>query len=306
MEIIMEELDSAKGQLQQIRNNLRGIKGSQITIPDDFKKRDVIQKVPEKIDNIVNLISSSISSIDASVIAFMQAIYKNEAIIQAMLNGEFNKGINSILELYKKIESIYAKLHPGEGKGSLNSKGQSMYQGTTFLETMEKCWLKLYQNGENIQYYEQEKKAVPLDWAAEDWDFSKISYVDCSSFICWGLYEYGYDEFKRDKQYTTYDFMNEDNLERWQKDYNWEVKRVHNGTEAAAQVKAGDIVVYDEHMFIVKEVKNQNEIITYDAGDQSHWVNQETKKELQQNGVTLGNSVRKRRRNIKLLFFRRF
>ena len=177
----------------------------------------------------------------------------------------------------QKLQKIIAKTNPGTGMGSIDRNGVSMYKSDTYLSTMEKCWNKLFENGRNIEYGTV-GCIIPYDWSAEGWDPNNQGYTDCSSFVSWTLYEYGYEEFKG-KQHCTWDYTNQGNLDRWAKDYNWNISTAINSEEASKMVKAGDIVVFDGppnnptdgHMFIVKEKKSDGTIITLDAGAKFHW-----------------------------------
>ncbi len=64
------------------------------------------------------------------------------------------------------------------------------------------------------------------------------SYTDCSAYVTWVLYEYGYTELKGPQKSTTW-YMDKSAMEK----KGWTVK-------PATQAKAGDIVVNDYHMEI--------------------------------------------------------
>lgn len=64
------------------------------------------------------------------------------------------------------------------------------------------------------------------------------NYIDCSAYVCWVLYEYGYKEFAGWQETCTY-FMNRSQLQK----KGWKYKN-------ATQAVAGDIIVNSEHMEI--------------------------------------------------------
>lgn len=222
---------------------------------------------------------------------------KNNNLVLTILGMLFN-GDNLKSENNKFQKNIVLS-NKGTGTGSLDSKNKSMYQEDSYIATIDNCWERLFKNGKNIKYGAA-GNVVPYDWSAENWNPQSRGRADCSSFVSWTLYEYGYDEFGGEQHYT-WDYTDQNNLERWKKEYGWEYNTYANGGEAAKNVKAGDIVAFngsndksspaynDGHMFIVRKVEEDGTIVTYDAGDQSHWTAEETQNIIREEGVRLAN-----------------
>ena len=103
--------------------------------------------------------------------------------------------------------------------------------------------------------------------------------IDCSSFVSWVLYEYGFkDEFGGNSHDTT-SFMNTD----WTKN-GWAEIKVAASEDASGKLKAGDILVRDDgsggangHISIIAEVKTDGTVLGYDCGSVSNWSNDTAK-----------------------------
>ena len=95
------------------------------------------------------------------------------------------------------LEALYASSGGGSGSG---------YQGSTFIETAKNVWEHVV-NG-NYTYDQSYGKAVPVP----------EPHIDCSAYVSWALYEYGYDDFGGG-QASTVTFMTTD----WNAKYGWEV-----------------------------------------------------------------------------------
>lgn len=282
------QIESAQSVRKSVVGQLESPEGKEIEGNVESCIDDIISSAQSVVAGVGYILTWTQDRFDSGVEAGRISLEVVKSIHESLKEGKDTGKYKVGQYKTKKIEGILSRTHTGEGKGTVNSKGESMYQGQTFLETMENCWLRLYNNGKTIKYTAAEIKDVPFNWSAENWNENDVAYTDCSSFVTWVLYEYGYEEFGNREQLCTWDYTNEDNTSRWAKDYNWDVKKPNNAVEAAKEVKAGDIVVYDGpsddpsngHMFIVKDVKEDGTIVTYDAGTEEHWTSEQTQAEI--------------------------
>ena len=94
--------------------------------------------------------------------------------------------------------------------------------------------------------------------------------IDCSSFVSWVLYEYGYPAFEGG-QTTTQVFYNTN----WNEKYGWTEVTVGATENIINKVQPGDLVVrYNgnvHHITIVVKVENGT-VYVYDCGDASNWI----------------------------------
>lgn len=95
--------------------------------------------------------------------------------------------------------------------------------------------------------------------------------IDCSSFVDWVLYKYGYEDFKGWQKVTQW-FVTTDLHEK----YGWEEIPVAAGEDVTSKLKPGDILVRDPgnnngHMNIIVEVREDGSVWGYDCGDDSNW-----------------------------------
>ena len=138
-----------------------------------------------------------------------------------------------------------------------------------FVDVANDVWLKVV-NGNfsyraiynNKTYYNQ----IPII----------NNYIDCSGFVSWVLYEYGYKEQFGGKQKKTIDFMETD----WTK-YGWQVIDVAAGEDVSDKIQEGDILVRADrsgsgysfgHVNIIAKVRG-SKIYAYDCGSESFWRN---------------------------------
>ncbi|HJJ16611.1 MAG TPA: CHAP domain-containing protein [Bacilli bacterium] len=97
----------------------------------------------------------------------------------------------------------------------------------------------------------------------------KGTNMDCSGYISWVLYEYGYTEDFSEQKATGY-YMTTNFKEK----YGWEEISVAAGEDVSDKLQPGDILVRDNgggsggagHMNITVEVKDGN-VYAYDCGD---------------------------------------
>ena len=147
------------------------------------------------------------------------------------------------------LEALYASSGGGSGSG---------YQGSTFIETAKNVWEHVV-NG-NYTYDQSYGKAVPVP----------EPHIDCSAYVSWALYEYGYDDFGGG-QASTVTFMTTD----WNAKYGWEVIDVAAGEDCSGKLQEGDILVREgegtHHVQIIKEIDPSGNVIVYDCGSTSNW-----------------------------------
>lgn len=123
-----------------------------------------------------------------------------------------------------------------------------------FLAVAKKLWNTVCTSGKYTQYG---GASIPV----------KGPRIDCSSFVSWCLYEYGYTEFAP-YQTDTSTFLSTN----WNKKYGWEEISVGSGENPINTLKPGDIFVRNgsgtHHVTIVAEIKN-GKLYSYDCGDTS-------------------------------------
>lgn len=123
-----------------------------------------------------------------------------------------------------------------------------------FLAVAKKLWNTVCTSGKYTQYG---GASIPV----------KGPRIDCSSFVSWCLYEYGYTEFAP-YQTDTSTFLSTN----WNKKYGWEEISVGSGENPINTLKPGDIFVRNgsgtNHVTIVAEIKN-GKLYSYDCGNTS-------------------------------------
>ena len=105
--------------------------------------------------------------------------------------------------------------------------------------------------------------------------------IDCSTYVDWVLYKYGYDDFKGYQKPTEYFFTTNLNEK-----YGWTEISVEAGEDVTNKLQPGDILVRhrsnaDGHMDIITEVKSDGSVWGYDAGQKSNWLYSKGGKETQ-------------------------
>ena len=95
--------------------------------------------------------------------------------------------------------------------------------------------------------------------------------IDCSTYVDWVLYKYGYEDFKGYQRVTKW-FVNNDLHAK----YGWEEIPVAAGEDVTSKLKPGDILVRDPgnndgHMNIIAEIRSDGSVWGYDCGDAPNW-----------------------------------
>ena len=96
-------------------------------------------------------------------------------------------------------------------------------------------------------------------------------HIDCSTYVDWVLYAYGYDDFKGYQKVTQW-FVTTDLHEK----YGWTEMKVSAGEDVTNKLQPGDILVRDPgnnngHMNIIAEIRDDGSVWGYDCGDTSNW-----------------------------------
>lgn len=133
------------------------------------------------------------------------------------------------------------------------------------IETAENIWKKVYKG--NFKYNAENTEQIPI----------KGKVIDCSSYVSWILYEYGYTEFQG-KQHRTKHFMQTN----WNEKYGWEEIPIKAGENPTKKLKPGDIFVRTNvskkgkigygHVTFIVGVKN-GKVYSYDCGSEYLWQN---------------------------------
>ncbi len=133
------------------------------------------------------------------------------------------------------------------------------FKRDTLIDTATACWQYIVDSGK----YTYAGASIPITGGTT---------VDCSSYVSWILYEYGFEEFKGG-QHCTQDFYNTN----WNETMGWEEIAVGPGADCSSQLQAGDIFVRDDgsnngHVQFILSIEGDGTILTYDCGSASHWV----------------------------------
>ena len=149
-----------------------------------------------------------------------------------------------------KIISIAKTIY---GEGALSTG----VGGGDFLNVAERIWKKIC-NGN----YSYGGSSIPCTG----------STVDCSSYVSWVIYEYGYTDFKGG-QHCTQNFKNTN----WNQKYGWTEINVGGGQNPYDQIQPGDLLVRDPgnndgHITLVVRKEN-GKIYCYDCGNSGNWRN---------------------------------
>lgn len=127
----------------------------------------------------------------------------------------------------------------------------SLSSGGDFLNKAKDVWMQVCTSGKYTRYG---GSSIPCQGPT----------IDCSSFVSWVLYEYGYTEFAG-WQTTTVGFMHTN----WNQRYGWEEIPVGSGENPADKLQPGDIFVREgggtHHATLVVEVKD-GRLYSYDCG----------------------------------------
>ena len=153
------------------------------------------------------------------------------------------------------LKAVYAADINGSGSG---------LQRDTLLDTAQAVWEYIVDAGKYT--YGAPGTGAP---------YQNSSVIDCSSYVSWVLYEYGYEEFGQTTYYTG-TYVSTD----WAAKYGWEVIDVEAGEDCTSKLQPGDLLVRQTadkkhgHIQIIKEISPNGNVVAYDCGNDTHWANQ--------------------------------
>ena len=232
------------------------------------------------IPNIINLVINIANTKDTEWTMYLEESnynnvekYKVECEEEKKIKEEEmnNKNERTSSSSRTSTKKIISKSSKKSSSGSSSSQSSNTNTNTTqeedleeFRKTAKRVWKEIVTGNRHFTYNAYIYNDIPIT----------NSYCDCSSYVSWVLYEYGYEDFKG-KQKKTWDFYRKD----WKKKYGWTVIKVKGGENVTNKVKKGDILVrigytrkgtYEGHIDIVANIKKKNgkkTIVAYDCGD---------------------------------------
>lgn len=154
--------------------------------------------------------------------------------------------INDVSKLYRHVKGVIVS-------DDIGSNLDSKY----FLATARRVWDTIVSGDKYFTY--RNGNYIPIT----------TSYCDCSSYVTWVLYEFGYTDFKGEQLYTD-DFYKTD----FNKKYGWTEIKFQSGSDITSIIRPGDIVVrvpIDSNGTVgyghVDIVATEGGTYSYDCGD---------------------------------------
>lgn len=97
-------------------------------------------------------------------------------------------------------------------------------------------------------------------------------HIDCSAYVSWVLYKFGFEDFKGHQKVTQWFVTNDLHAK-----YGWEEIKVAPGEDVTSKLKPGDILVRDPgnnngHMNIIAEIRSDGTVWGYDCGATNNWL----------------------------------
>ena len=177
----------------------------------------------------------------------------NHPLYNGLMSGPATAGGVVAGGLVKRRQSEWILFKTGHylfdyGDGGIN-EWFSATEGGEFLQTAKSVWAKVCE--QQPSYSMAFSKKVPPE--------EPLQYVDCSHYVTWVLYEYGYKEFEGNQQ-STYSLIGTN----WNEKYDWEEIAIGDG-DISSQLQSGDILVRDGHTCIVVDTSG-GKIMAYDCG----------------------------------------
>lgn len=161
--------------------------------------------------------------------------------------------------LYKATDVSYGVTEFDEElfyPGALNDVGDNIGANGDFLTVAEKLWKeKIWHSGKTYG-----GSSVPCTGGT----------IDCSSFVSWVLYEYGYKEFGGGQTVTQIFY-----LTNWNAKYGWKEFNLAGGENPISYLQPGDLIVRDPgnnngHITLVAKIEG-DKILCYDCGNSLNW-----------------------------------
>lgn len=187
------------------------------------------------------------STVDYSHLLYTQYMKKPDT-----SDGQYVKG----LEERRKAEWALFTTGFYDRTGKFQQSGNGK-----FLDVAEKLWIEISTSGRYTTYGGAN---IPV----------KGPTIDCSSYVCWVLYEYGYTEFAGGQKSTNIFYYT-----NWNQKYGWEEIPVASGQSPISVLQPGDMFVRYEghgkgqthHILIVSEIRD-GKIYGYDCGSKDNWL----------------------------------
>ncbi len=144
----------------------------------------------------------------------------------------------------------------GQNRELLANDGGS-FTASTLVDTARNCWTYVVEHGQEYSYA---GASIPCNEGRT---------IDCSSYVSWVLYEYGYEDFKGG-QVTSEGFVNTN----WNELYGWEEFPLGSGENPISYLQPGDIIARHgegtHHVTFVVEVDGGS-IKCFDCGSANNW-----------------------------------
>ena len=141
----------------------------------------------------------------------------------------------------------------------MNCSSTSEVTDSAFVQVAARIWKQIANDG--YQYTSGSVAIPPSD-----------KKINCSAFVNWVLYEYGFKDEFGSNTYDTVSFVSTD----WTTKMGWQEVSVAASEDVTSKLRAGDILVRDAgggangHMNIIASV-DDGKILAYDAGSESNW-----------------------------------
>lgn len=165
------------------------------------------------------------------------------------LAGKGNDYVEIILMAYPDVHNVK----------KMNCSETTEKSDSAFLQVAARIWKKMVDG--NYSY--RQGNSVPPSG----------NLIDCSTYVSWVLYEYGFKDEFGGPQHDTVSFVNTN----WTSKMGWTEISVAAGEDVSHKLKAGDILVRDNgggdygHILIVSEVKSNGTIMGYEANGGESW-----------------------------------
>ena len=135
-------------------------------------------------------------------------------------------------------------------------KYATVFSGGDFLQLAQSVWTEVVK--ENPRYSD----------AGDAYPYLADGDIDCSAYVSWVLYEYGYDEFKNQRNCATLIATD------WNKKYGWTeipIDSSYVGDKILSILQPGDILVRTGHTQIIAEIKPNGDVYVFDCGGSAPW-----------------------------------
>ena len=220
----------------------------------NFAKRVASATLIFLLPSIIVIAFSLLGNASDHILAFEDCIKNaNSGYIETLKKTEQERQ-----ELLRNNNNDYSSNYNSSNYNVDYKKSGSVKTDGDFLKTAERVWADVYSR---FTTYGGSYNIPPTG-----------KTIDCSAFVSWVLYEYGYTE-EFNHQHVTQTFY----LTNWNEKYGWEEIKVAAGEDVTSKLQPGDILVRDPgnnkgHMNITA-TNNNGTILAYDCGASSNWKN---------------------------------